>query len=209
MPSGLQSLEFRYSAAYGEALRKETRLRLAAFVPSFINVCGERLRPFTVRDLINLEANRNGFVEPCTFDNDREMLAHALQFCWYCHEHYEEPQGLWSGIRSSYRKRRMIDRLKQQKAVELLEGISEYLAIAFHDAGKSSGEPSASYAHWSVYVYDLLMSGGHQFTWGEFERTPLSRLWQMVRICRKRLNPESPIANPSDAVMCRELEANK
>jgi hypothetical protein len=200
------TLETVQVPGYADAVRKEARLRDTAFLDALEIVCGIEVVPMSLRRLIWLEQARNGFVVPCRFDNEDEMLAHALQVVYFCRPSFKVPTtpmySFWRAFRDGVGQHVFFRKALRSGAPEvIIKEVEEWLADAFMDspAGSSEGVPQASYASYPAYIVDKFGEAGLTFTYSEIMDMPLRRLWQHYRMALRRVN-DAKLTNPSDEI---------
>jgi hypothetical protein len=196
---------------YAEELLREERIRASAWLEVCAltgEIAGIPVRPLTPRLLILLEEVHSGFVVPFDFDSPAELAIEAARFVWVVSTAYEFPRGPLHRLILSWRRRRFIARIYKARGV--IEGIKTYLDEAFYDA--PAGPADAAKAKrmacvaWPTAIIDLLYSAGYTFTRNEMLDTPFKILWQQYKLALHRLNPDMPLANPSDAYAVRYIE---
>jgi len=198
----LQTVEI---PGYAEAVRRESRLRDTAFLDGLEMVCNEEVRPLCLQTLIWLEQARNGFVIPCKFDDDAEMLAHAVELLYFSTPGFKPPATprfrFWRAFIDGAREQVFMRRvLRSNEPQEVVSGVSEWIQDAFMDAPAGGGKNEVrapTYASHPAYIVDKFAAAGLPFTYNEILNMPLRRLWQHWRLAVKRLH-DMPISNPSD-----------
>jgi hypothetical protein len=185
---------------FAESIRRERELRDKAFLDLEEFICGVPVKPFCLRHLRVLDQLKNGFVVPFIFERPSEKVAHALQFLWICGRHYRIPKNTMEFLFMRWRRRRFIRRTARLNSGEMFAGIQSYVSDAFFDSpsSNSKGEYVPSYASYLVHVVDSLYAAGHPLSEAQIMDMPLARVFQYLRVARKRLYPESALVNPSD-----------
>lgn len=202
---------------YAEAIAKEQRARLLAFVESPEIVCGVPVRSLSLRVLVWLEIARNGFVVPCAFDDEREAQAHAVQALYFSRYEFDPRRLVDAGIIT-----RVIEEVRREKFIrrvlklnpgkmKIADRVAEWFADSFMDAPKGSGENGnwKSYAAYPAYLSDAFASAGMRFSFDEIMDMPIRRLWQHWRVAMKRMNPKMGLLNPSDELAIQHIQGGK
>lgn len=189
---------------YAEAVKRERELRDTAFLGGNELVAGVECRPFSLRHLAYLEAARNGFVVPCRFFDEEEMLAHALQVLWICRKGFRAPDsprigrlGLW---RMTAAQQLFVVRvLWNHSGANVVKAVEDWLRDAFMDAptGESGSLSGISHASTPAYFMDKLAEAGLRFSHDEVMDMPVRRLLQHWRLALHRTNG-TPLTSPSD-----------
>ena len=196
---------------YAKELRREERIRAEAWLEVCAltgEIAGFPVRPLTPRMLILLEEVHSGFVVPFEFESPAELAVEAARFLWVVSASYEFPRGRLHRLVLSWRRRRFIARIR--KAGGVIEGIRRYLDEAFYDAPKTPADDpkakSSACVAWPAAIIDELYHAGYSWSRDEILDTPFKILWQLHKLAHHRLNPETPLANPSDAYAARYIE---
>ena len=199
---------------YADACRKEARVRDTAFLDGLEIVCGVEVYPLSLRRLIWLEIARNGFVVPCRFDNQNEMLAHAAQVLFFCSPKYALPKSpklsFWETFVNGVRRHNfMRQMLKSGTAHDIIMEVKEWQDTNFMDApAGSEGPATASYAAYPAMMIDALAAAGHTLTYDQIMDMPLRRIWQHWRMAMNRVGGMT-LTNPSDKLAVEHLEKVK
>lgn len=191
-----------------DCLRKERRVRDEAFLEGMPEeVAGIRCAALTLRHWHWLTLYRNGFVVPCEFESDSEMLEHAQQLLWIITPGLPRP----SAVQPYTHRYRLRERLAKWRACwhvfrraprRLVAAVNDYVDEAFFDNPfRSDGtgdnfHPSGP-AH-AAFIIDLFAAAGYPWTRDEILDTPLKQIWQLTRQAVQRLNPDASAPNPSD-----------
>lgn len=196
---------------YAEAVKRERELRDTAFLGGNELVAGVECRPFSLRHLAYLEAARNGFVVPCRFFDEEEMLAHALQVLWICRKGFRAPDsprigrlGLW---RMTAAQQLFVVRvLWNHSGADVVKAVEDWLRDAFMDAptGSADAITTTSYTATQAMFLDKFAEAGLPFTYDEVMDMPMRRLWQHWRLAVRRVN-DVKLTNPSDEVAVAHL----
>lgn len=205
----LQTVEI---PGYREAIRKERKVRDAAFLDGNEIVCGVEVRPLCLRRAIWLEHAMNGFVVPCRFDNEAEMLAHGLQVLFFCSPQFEVPASprlsFWRSFRDGWREQMFLRQvLRGKKSAALLDEIEAWMTDSFMDSPAGGGNNEIappSYASYPALIVDKFAEAGLPFTYDQILDMPLRRLWQHWRIASARIDGAS-LNNPSDEIAVKHL----
>lgn len=199
---------------YADACRKEARVRDTAFLDGLEIVCGVEVYPLSLRRLIWLEMARNGFVVPCRFDDEQEMLAHAVQLLYFCSPSFKVPKSpkvtLWGTFLNGFKQHRFMHKvLSSGSAHDIIMEVKEWQDENFMDAPTGSNEvTSASYVAYPAMLIDALASAGHSFSYDQVMDMPLRRIWQHWRVAMQRITGMA-LTNPSDIIAVQHLEKVK
>jgi len=192
---------------YADAVKRENRLRDTAFLDGHEIVCGVEVVPLSLRRLIWLEQARNGFVVPCRFESEQEMLAHALQCVYFCLPEFEPPKSprfsFWQAFQDGVNQRAFFRKALRAGAPDvIIAEIEEWLNGAFMDmmtgGGTKDEVPPPSYASYPAYIIDRFAEAELPFSYDEILDMPLRRLWQHLRVSSRRIHGAT-LTNPSDA----------
>jgi hypothetical protein len=195
---------------YAEALRREQRVRAAAWRQPADTLAGVPVRPLTLAEIGHLEDMRNGFFVPFTFATEAEIDGHCAQLVWWLSACPKPARDAGrGGLRYLYTwqaRRELLAYLAAHRDA-LRREVMDWLADNFMDAPKSDGgllgQPEA---HGNAYIMDALAAAGYGFSEAEVLNMPLPRLWQYVRLASRRLSGR-PLTNPSDRVATDYLAA--
>ncbi len=167
---------------YRQALDREELIRSAAFLGVTELIGGVEVMPLTLEHLCRLQCVGSPFVSGGT-----PLPQDVVLFLWAVSPDYD-PKSRWR----RYWFCRSVRKLNYAKAVE---AINEYLNEAFEDA---PAEQSLGFTapYWSSYASIVALLAG-EFGWTEraITQMPLKRIWQYVRIAKKRLNPQETFTN--------------
>lgn len=202
----MATLQRVHIPGYAEAVRRENRLRDTAFLDGNEIVCGVDVTPLSLRRLIWLEQAQNGFVVPCKFESEQEMLAHALQCVYFCLPEFEPPKSprfsFWQAFQDGVAQRAFFRKaLRAGTPDVIIKEIEEWLDGAFMDmlsSGSKDEVPPPSYASYPTYIVDRFAEAELPFSYDEIMDMPLRRLWQHLRIATKRIHGIT-LTNPSDS----------
>lgn len=198
---------------YADAVKRENRLRDTAFLDGHEIVCGVEVVPLSLRRLIWLEQARNGFVVPCRFESEQEMLAHALQCVYFCLPEFEPPKSprfsFWQAFQDGVNQRAFFRKALRAGAPDVIvQEVEAWLREAFMDAASSAGSrseiPCQSYASYPAYIVDAFAGAGLPFTYDEIMDMPMRRLWQHWRVAMRRVHGVT-LTNPSDQLAVEHL----
>lgn len=185
-----------------EARQREHDLRNLAFLPIGEEIAGIPVKAYTPYHLLALDAVKNGFVVPCTFERESERAAHALQFLWFVSTEYRIPTGKLDTLWMRWRRYRFTKRTAKVNAFAVFDGIAKYLDEALMDCPGSSqsnsGVRQVGHASFMASIVDMLYGAGYPWSEAEILNTPFRRIWQYLRLSMKRLDPECTLSNPSD-----------
>lgn len=183
-----------------DAIRREQELRDFSFLGFPEDIAGIPVRPYTLRDLLALDAMKNGFVVDYVFESELERVVQAMQFLWFMSTSHRLPRNWPDRFWMSWRQARFIHRVSKMNAEVVISGVEAYLKEAWYDNPYSSdGDTSSTLkASFVVYIIDLLYSAAYPWTEREILAMPVKKLWQYVRIATNRLDPKQPLANRSD-----------
>ncbi len=197
---------------FREAVRKERTLRDRAFLGGNEIVAGVVVRQLSLRTVLYLEHAQNGFMIPFRFDDDLEVLAHAVQVLYFSTPKWRapevEPYSFWKHSLTSWREE--VFRRKALRGidpVELVNEVREWTDEAFMDCpsgGGADGVPKPSYASHPAHLTDLFAAAHLNFTYDEIMDMPLKRLWQHWRLAANRVY-DVKLTNPSDEIAVREI----
>ena len=190
---------------YADAVKRENRLRDTAFLDGHEIVCGVEVVPLSLRRLIWLEQARNGFVVPCRFESEQEMLAHALQCVYFCLPEFEPPKSprfsFWQAFQDGVNQRAFFRKALRAGAPDvIIKEVEEWLDAAFMDASGVGGKNetvASSYAAYPAYIVDSFAAASLPFTYDEIMDMPMRRLWQHWRVAMRRVHG-IPLVNKSD-----------
>jgi hypothetical protein len=164
-----------------------------------------------MRTVILLEQAMNGFMVPCRFVNSSEATAHAIQVLYFSRPSFAAPSSpvysYWAAFRDGIRRHRFIERVTRRNDWEsVVRGVREWMDDSLMDVptGGGDGVPSASYASWPAYVFDLFAEAGLQFSQDEIMEMPLKRLFQHCRLAARRVRGTA-LTNPSDEIAVGHL----
>ncbi len=195
-----------------EAVQKERALRDSAFLGGLEIVCGIEVNPLSLRTLILLDQAWNGFVVPTRFDDEAEMLAHAVQVLYFASPEFRLPkspvQSFWQRWMAAIRQQRFLWRVIRGKTAQaVIKEIEDWINDAMMDcpSGSASGPQAPSYASFPAYIIDRFAEAGLTFTESEIMAMPLRRLWQHWRLASQRVSGFKP-QNPSDQIRVDYVE---
>ena len=199
---------------YADACRKEARVRDTAFLDGLEIVCGVEVYPLSLRRLIWLDMAKNGFVVSCIFDNEREMLAHAVQILYFCSPDFTLPLSPKTNFILSF-----MDGIKEQQFIrkvmkgrivsDVINEVKSWQEDNFMDAPTGGGGiTGAAYASYPVFIVDAFGDAGLPFTYDQIMDMPLRRIWQHLRISMRRISGLT-LSNPSDDIAVTYLQGVK
>ena len=193
-----------------EAIKRETRVRDAAFLDGLEVVCGVEVVPLSLRRLIWLEQAHNGFVVPWKWYNAAETFVHAVSFLYFLQPSFQLPrspiQSFWQSFRDGWREQMFAHRMARNDRSELVKELAEYIADCFMDAPTGGGGEimPPSYVSYPTHIIDLFAEAGLTFGYSEIMDMPLTRLWQIHRIASRRIW-QIKLSNPSDSLAVEHL----
>lgn len=208
----MATLQTVHIPGYAEAVKRESKLRDTAFLDGREIVCGVEVEPLSLRRLIWLEQAKNGFVVPCRFDSEQEMLAHALQCVYFCLPEFEPPKSprfsFWQAFQDGVNQRAFFRKaLRSGTPGAIVQEAEAWLREAFMDASSAGGKsevPAQSYASYPAYIVDSFAAAGLPFTYDEIMDMPLRRLWQHWRVAMRRTHGIA-LVNQSDDLAVEHL----
>jgi hypothetical protein len=169
-----------------EAIKRENDSRDASFLDLTTDICGVPIRQMTPRDLLILDGIGNPLMA-----GGLPSPAELADFLWKLSPRYQEGHPIRRFLFA-----RSIRKLNYLAAVR---AVAKYIEETFQDSPASSGISSMPYAGWPAYLICDLSSNPV-----EAERmilnTPLKRLFQYLKVLRKKNDPKAPLHNPSDKV---------
>jgi hypothetical protein len=170
-----------------DAIRREQRLRNAAYLRTHEIICGERVKNLTPYLMAVLSAIESPFLCGGGISH-----AHCSQFIWAIHESYLTP-----GWHANWRKSNICKRLASYSLPNKVEAIQAFLDITFLDGEKRIGKQErqiVSDCGWLVYRF-------HESPWNYSEETtlhtPIRILYQELRAWT-RFHTDIHVANQSD-----------
>lgn len=201
---------------YREAVVREQIARDEAFIGAPEIVCGVEVRPFTLRDFALLDS----IGSPLLYDASTADETDLGLFFWIVSYQYQRAirlRGLLERVSNTLARvvfgltrYRFIRRLRHLRSDIAHRSARDYIDAAMMDApkgGKADGSPS----YWGTVagVVGILASA---FGWAEQDvlDLPCKRVFQYVKIARKKLDPGAVLFNPSDkerSRYVRELNA--
>lgn len=188
-----------------EAVRREDAVRRQAWLPVRPTIAGVPVRPLTLRDLEMLTELRNGLFCPWRFDEDAELAGHCAQLAWWLSAAPKpaEGDGLLRRWWCEAHRRRLSARLTRDPQ-RLVRDTMRLLEESLLDMPRGAGGNGRPIAGTVAHVLDLLAAGGHRCTPDEVLDLPLTRLWQLVRLVRRRVFDDK-ITNRSDQLAVEHL----
>lgn len=189
-----------------EAIRKERTLRDRAFLGGYELVFGIVVKQLSLRTVLFLEHAENGFLIPFRFDDDNEVIAHAIQVLWFSRPSWTPPSvetpSLWRQFVTARQEHLFqMKVLRNGTPMELVKEVRGWIEEATFDCPSGSGGelPRQSYASHPAHLVDLFGAAGLPFSYDEIMDMPLKRLWQHWRLAANRLY-DLKLTNPSDEV---------
>lgn len=166
----------------GEAIRRETEVRDAAFLAAPFRICGVEIAPLTGRAFIALEGLESPFL--C---GGRPTPADVAIFLWVLSPKFVP--------HNSFSRRRFFRACRKIEFEQAVTEISKLVEDAFQDAPGSGGAQSpARYTSWLADLVDILAS---EYGWSEDSilDLPLARAFQYLRRIRVRCDPKAIMFN--------------
>ena len=196
---------------FKEAIRHERTLRDRAFLGGNEIVCGVVVKQLSLRTSLFLEHAQNGFFIRFNFDDDLEVLAHALQVLRFSEPNWKAPEveyptlwaTWWQGMKDLRFQKRVI---KKQSPEAIVKEVREWIDDAMFDcpSGGQSDIPAPSYVSYPASLVDLFAAAGLKFTYDEILDMPLKRLWQHWRLAAHRVY-DKKLTNPSDEIAVEHI----
>lgn len=196
--------------SFHEAVKRERSLRDRAFLGGNEIVAGVVVRQLSLRTMLYLEHAENGFVIPFRFDDETEVLAHALQVLYFSTPDWKPPEvgrfSAWRTFANSIREQRFQRKALIGNSVEgIIKEVREWMDEAFLDCPRGGGDGiKQSYASHPAHLVDLFAAAGLGFSYDEIMDMPLKRLWQHWRIAASRIY-EVKLTNPSDEIAVEHI----
>lgn len=167
---------------YREALEQEELLRNAAFLDVPELVGGVECQPFTLRHWCVLQCIGSPFVV-----GGVPSLEDVSKFLWSVNKRYNR--------NSKIRRYFFIKSTRKLQYFGTVRAIQDYLEKSFCDfpGGKTSGFTPA---YWSCFA-NIISELAKEHGWDEQKimDMPLKRIWQYIRVIRKRQNPNEVFSN--------------
>lgn len=125
---------------YKEAVESEQAARSVVLLGIERDICGVECRPFTVQDLINLQAIKSPFVAGGWISR----MDCLRMLCIQSVSHRKPGQGWLGRMALKRRNNAIMRRVRSVGTEDLIAGINAFLDDAFLDAPASSGESGLS-----------------------------------------------------------------
>lgn len=174
---------------YREAIDRERNVRENAFLGLRERICGFPVEPITLRHLIILRGIESPFV------NGGECnKAECARFLWVMRP------GFVANPPGPFRRWLHCQQVRRKSLLDLVPGIHGFIDGQFQDApGTSQAGYRVQYYSEAAGCVDLLASAYH---WTEecILGMPMPRLLQYSKVIMRRLDPQTPLFNPSDRV---------
>jgi len=172
-------MNLRDIPGFKEAVEQEQSVRSSVLLGIGREVCGIECRPFTVRDLINLQAIKSPFVSGGFISRMDCMRFLVLQA-----ESYRQPGSGW--IERWLLKRRngaVMRRVRHIMTEDIISAINGFLDDAFMDAPASSGsgESGSPIASSAAVMVDAIAS---EYSWpiSEILNLEIAFVFQLFRL---------------------------
>lgn len=178
---------------YREAVEREKFEREIAFLDIPETAGGVQLMPLTLRRVIALNVAGSPFV--CGGQPTPVNTALTL---WALSPEYSP------GAR--FARWRFIRRCRRINYLKTIRDLDEYFDSAFADSPGGRPVSGPSYYSFSAAVVDVF---AHEYGWSEVDvmDIPFKRLWQYLKIIKRRSEPGCILFNPSDRVRGEWLKA--
>ena len=187
---------------YADALKREARVRAAAWGQPADTLAGVPVRPLTLAEVGALEELRNGFFVPFQFATEAEVDGHCAQLIWWMSDCPKPARDAGKGLRHlwTWQARKALMAHLSEHREQMRRDVTAWLHDNFMDAPKGdSTNLTQPEAHGNTYIMDVLAAAGYAFSEADVMHMPLPRLWQYVRLATRRLTGK-PLTNPSDKV---------
>jgi len=184
----MATLPFAEVPGYADALNHETQNRELAFLPTPPPILGIPIRHMSARHHILLTGCRNLFIVggfPSYID--------AAQLLWFLSPDYCTAPGA--------RELFVATHVAKKDLNELLSACSLYVSIVWQDAPSGGRETwEKKYVADMASLVDIL---AREFHWTDEHilELPLARVFQYLRLIRKRSDKNALMFNPSDKVL--------
>jgi hypothetical protein len=179
-------LKFSDVPGLREAIKRENDIRDASFLDLTANICGVQIRQMTPRDLLILDGIGNPLMS-----GGLPSPAQLADFLWKLSPRYQEGNSV---------RRFLFGRsIRRLDYIEAVRACFKYVDETFQDSPASSGYSSTPYVGWCAHLICSLSSNPVEAEmW--ILNTPLKRLFQYLKVIRRRNDPEATTHNPSDKV---------
>lgn len=169
-----------------EAFKRENDIRDASFLDITANICGVEIRQMTPRDLLILDGLGNPLMA-----GGLPSPAQLADFLWKLSPRYQEG--------NSVRRFLFARSIRKLDYITAVRACWKYVEDTFQDSPASSGVSSTPYAGWCAYLVCNLSSNPVEAE-KVILNTPLKRLFQYLKVIRRKNDPDCPMHNPSDKV---------
>jgi hypothetical protein len=189
-----------------EARKRESESWDEAFIDAPEFICGIEVLPFTLDALALLSGARNAFLKGGPITPGTVAL-----FIWGMSPERVVALRWRNGIELFSRRlgafvfnrmrKRFVKRLRNLNAEDAATAIEAYLDEALADAPKGGGRGGEA-PFWSVYAGVVGLLAG-EFGWTEKEIMSMrtKRVFQYLKVARKKLNPDAAMFRPSDRLI--------
>jgi len=153
-------MNLRDIPGFKEAVEAEQAVRSSVLLGIGADVCGIEVRPFTVLDLIHLQAIKSPFVSGGFISR-----MDCLRFLVLQSVDYRKPgPGWWERFKLRRRNKGIMARLKGRSTEDMIEGINGFIDDAFMDApaGSADSSGSAPIASSAAVMVDAIAS---EYSW--------------------------------------------
>jgi hypothetical protein len=172
---------------YRDAALRDAIEREQAFLALNEAVCGVEVKPFALRHIQILRAIKSPF-----FDGGIPTHVDCARFLWIVSTKFCEADGFWSRVKRWMFYRRL--GMCKINYGECLKAIHEYIADAFRESPGSSDKSSGQESYWS-FSASIIDAMGCAYGWTpELSSVmPLKHIFQLLKVVRKRNNPDAPM----------------
>jgi hypothetical protein len=153
-------MNLRDIPGFKEAVEAELAVRSSVLLGIGADVCGVEVRPFTVLDLIHLQAIKSPFVAGGFISR-----MDCLRFLVLQSVDYRKPgPGWWERFKLRRRNGAVMRKLRRTSTEEMIQGINGYIDDAFMDspAGSADSSGSAPVASSAAVMVDAIAS---EYSW--------------------------------------------
>jgi hypothetical protein len=153
-------MNLRDIPGFKEAVEAEQAVRSSVLLGIGADVCGIEIRPFTVLDLIHLQAIKSPFVAGGFISR-----MDCLRFLVLQSMDYRKPgPGWWERFKLRRRNGVVMRKLRRTSTEEMIQGINGYIEDAFMDspAGSADSSGSAPVASSAAVMVDAIAS---EYSW--------------------------------------------
>lgn len=196
--------------AFAEAAQRLDEVRTGSlFGDVTLDLCGERVRTFTLSDWVLLDDAKNPF-----FSGGKPTVAHALKVLWIVHHEYA-PRGFFSNRRQARMFARVLRRYRMNLDA-LIDDVFDFVDDAFLDmpgryaTGSARGMSPTKWPrkHYAIDLAAEIMQRFPSFSFKALRSMPLAQFWQWLHAARACSDSEYRNYQETDAVnaaACAEL----